>query len=68
MVDHYEELPDGMGFPTIADVRQWQVLFEKAVPGGNDAELIGFKFADAHVLGICRNKDGSDANRSAPPV
>ncbi|WP_367785113.1 hypothetical protein [Mesorhizobium marinum] len=31
---HYEELPEGMGFPNADDMRQWQLLFEKAVAGG----------------------------------
>ena len=60
MVEYYEELPAGMGFPTADDMRQWQLLFEKAVPGGNSAELIGFKFADGHLFGVCRGKGGSN--------
>jgi len=64
MALHYEELPQGMGFPNADDMRQWQRLFEKAVAGGNRAELVGFKLVKGHVVGICRYKGEKNANRT----
>lgn len=64
MAVHYEELPEGMGFPNPDDMRQWQLLFEKAVTGGNRSELIGFKLSKGHVVGICRYKDDRNAGRT----
>lgn len=63
MAEHYEELPDGMGFPTDDDMRQWQLLFATAVPSEHGAELIGFKISKGHIVGICRDK-ARNANRT----
>lgn len=63
MALHYDELPDGMGFPTADDMRQWQQLFEKAVPSGNRSELVGFKLVKGHIVGICRYKGEKNADR-----
>lgn len=64
MAEHLEELPEGVGFPTADDIRRWQQLFDKSVPGGNSAELIGFKFADGHLFGVCQIKDDPNADRT----
>ena len=61
MVEHYEQLPEDKGFPTIDDMVRWQKAFDDLVPGGNAGKLIGFRVAHTgEVMGICRLKGETD--------
>ena len=62
MVEHYEQLPEGRGFPTPGDMARWQKTFDDLVPGGNAGNLIGFRVADTgEIMGICRLKGEANA-------
>ena len=62
MVEHYEQLPEGKGFPTPEDMARWRKAFDDLVPGGNAGELIGLRVADTgEVMGICRLKGKTNA-------
>ena len=62
MGEYYEELPKEKGFPTASDMASWRRAFDALVPGGNTAELIGFRMADTgEVMGMCRSKGATDA-------
>ena len=62
MVEHYEQLPAGRGFPSCEDMLRWQRAFDELVPAGNAGELIGFRVAETgEVLGICRLKGEANA-------
>ena len=57
MADHYQQLPDNAGFPTADDMKRWQKTFDDLIPGGNAAELVGFKMTDdGHLMGVCKLK------------